>query len=183
MMSPKLSATLTSKQIISKLTKYLVFALEKPAPICSIILDLKINLKHIEKKHVYLVEHKTYNLTVENTLKSFKCEAQPFDCSSNKIQTSSTSQCKKKLAQLPANAACQLMAVEQVFFFFLQCQSTNSKKKKPVFSSTKANIFGAAKVTSYLRINLMVVNHQPFHQRQVQWVTDYLDFIKIQPHK
>ncbi|KNZ50852.1 uncharacterized protein VP01_4209g1, partial [Puccinia sorghi] len=45
-----------TNKMISKLKKYLVLALEKPAPIFSMILDLRIKLKHLEKNQHFLAE-------------------------------------------------------------------------------------------------------------------------------
>ncbi|KNZ52130.1 uncharacterized protein VP01_3682g5 [Puccinia sorghi] len=88
---------LAAKKMIYKLKKYFVLALEKPAPICSMILDLRIKLKHIEKNQNLLAEQHIKTLTTDDALRLFKFEAQVFDCSPSKMQQSeSTASHKNK---------------------------------------------------------------------------------------
>ncbi|KNZ51145.1 uncharacterized protein VP01_406g1 [Puccinia sorghi] len=54
--------------MIIKLKKYLVLALKKPVPICSMILDPQIKLKHLEKNQAFLVEHDIATLTINQAL-------------------------------------------------------------------------------------------------------------------
>ncbi|KNZ58523.1 uncharacterized protein VP01_1914g2 [Puccinia sorghi] len=55
--------------MIIKLKKYLVLALEKPVPICSMILDPQIKLKHLKKNQAFLEEHNTTTLTQNATVR------------------------------------------------------------------------------------------------------------------
>ncbi|KNZ51292.1 uncharacterized protein VP01_4009g2 [Puccinia sorghi] len=66
---------LINHQMISKLKKYLVLALEKPAPLCAMILDPRIKLKHFKKNLEFLSEQGISTLTMDVALRSFKFEA------------------------------------------------------------------------------------------------------------
>ncbi|KAA1065631.1 hypothetical protein PGT21_005689 [Puccinia graminis f. sp. tritici] len=66
-------------EMVNKLTKYLLLALEKPAPICAMILDPRIKLSYFEKNKSFFLEHKIPDMTPENALAIFKSEAKSFD--------------------------------------------------------------------------------------------------------
>ncbi|KNZ53525.1 uncharacterized protein VP01_3213g3 [Puccinia sorghi] len=74
-----------AEQMIKKLKKYLVSALEKPAPLCSMILNPCIKLRHLEKSQFFSVQHKISYFTVDDTIKLFEYEAQDFYCSPTDI--------------------------------------------------------------------------------------------------
>ena len=82
--------------MISKLKKFLVLALEKPAPICSMILDPRIKLKHLEKNQEFLDKQNISTLTAKGALQSFNFEAWAYDCSPSKMQQPTTSKKSNK---------------------------------------------------------------------------------------
>jgi hypothetical protein len=68
-----------ANEMVKKLTKYLVQALEKPAPICAMILDPRIKLGYFERNREFFASHQISKVTPEDILKIFKLEAQTFD--------------------------------------------------------------------------------------------------------
>ena len=97
MASQKLTQLIpAADQMIEKLKKYLKSALEKPAPICAMILDPRIKLRHLEKNQSFLRDHQISSLTVDDALRSFKFEARSFDHSPSRMQPTSTSKIKPK---------------------------------------------------------------------------------------
>ncbi|KNZ50365.1 uncharacterized protein VP01_4464g2 [Puccinia sorghi] len=111
-----------TNKMIFKLKKYLV-ALEKPAPIFSMILDPWIKLKHLEKNQHFLAEQNITTLTTDDALQLSKFEARVFDCSPSKMQQS----------ELPAS-------------------HKNKKKKDKLLTIIEANIFGEATIAKYLGV-------------------------------
>ncbi|KNZ49855.1 uncharacterized protein VP01_473g7 [Puccinia sorghi] len=90
------------KHLLHKNQKYLVLALEKPAPICAMILDPQIKLRHLKKNQFFLSKHNISSLTVEEALQKFKFEVCSFDCSPSKMNPSiiSLKKVKKKSVML-----------------------------------------------------------------------------------
>ncbi|PLW26518.1 hypothetical protein PCANC_23590 [Puccinia coronata f. sp. avenae] len=66
-------------EMIKKITKYLILALEKPAPICAMILDPRIKLCYFKKNESFLSAHSISKLTAKDALTTFKLEAKRFD--------------------------------------------------------------------------------------------------------
>jgi hypothetical protein len=58
-------------EMVIKLKKYLVLALNKLAPICAMVLDPRVKLNHFEKNQSFLVEHSISRMTVDEVKKTF----------------------------------------------------------------------------------------------------------------
>jgi hypothetical protein len=78
--------------MIHKLLKYLNQALEKPAPICAMILDPHIKLSYFEKNQLFFSTYQILNITPEDALKTFKTKAKSFYRSPSRMGTSASTQ-------------------------------------------------------------------------------------------
>ena len=67
--------------MIEKLKKYLALALEKTAPICAMILDLRIKMDYIEKHSNFIKKEICSDFNAALILSKFKIQAKHFDCS------------------------------------------------------------------------------------------------------
>ncbi|PLW57257.1 hypothetical protein PCANC_02428 [Puccinia coronata f. sp. avenae] len=77
-------------EMIKKITKYLILALEKPAPICAMILDPRIKLCYFKKNESFLSAHSISKLTAKDALTTFKLEAKRFDQSPSRMNPTSS---------------------------------------------------------------------------------------------
>jgi hypothetical protein len=67
--------------MIAKLKKYLVLALGKTAPICAMILDLRIKMDYIRENTTFIKKEIRPNFDPALILSEFRIEAKHFDCS------------------------------------------------------------------------------------------------------
>ncbi|KNZ61121.1 uncharacterized protein VP01_1449g6 [Puccinia sorghi] len=106
----------TANDMIIKLKNYLVLALKKTVPICSMILDPQIKLKYLKKNRAFLAEHDMTILTVNQVLQMFKVKARAFDLSPTTMQHSEG----KSKNDLPKRSPC-LSVIEANIFGNHEC--------------------------------------------------------------
>ncbi|KAI7967282.1 hypothetical protein MJO29_000559 [Puccinia striiformis f. sp. tritici] len=120
-------------EMVKKLSKYLSLALEKPAPICAMILDPRIKLSYFEKNRSFFAKHNISKITLEDAFEMFKEEATDFDRSPSKIAA--------KLAASKPTSSRQTQT---------QKRTVKKKTKTNRISALEADIFGEASVANDL---------------------------------
>ncbi|KAA1125416.1 hypothetical protein PGTUg99_050024 [Puccinia graminis f. sp. tritici] len=90
-----------AEKMIEKLKKYLKSALEKPAPICAMILDPRIKMLYIEKNASFIQAEVSPTFDPDTALSNFKLEAAHFD--------RSPARCNPTKSQ-PTKVECSILA-------------------------------------------------------------------------
>ncbi|KAI7959922.1 hypothetical protein MJO29_004990 [Puccinia striiformis f. sp. tritici] len=89
-------------EMVKKLSKYLSLALEKPAPICAMILDPGIKLSYFEKNRLFFAKHQISKITPKDAFEIFKEEPPRKHHLDNLRAKRGLSRKKPKTDRLPA---------------------------------------------------------------------------------